>query len=84
MLPITMPLFMWSQNQSTSIVLIVYLVSAVNASGQKLLRINQRKAETVGNDKSSAGVHFERCTPAFLRFNKTQTFHKRRKNIDGL
>lgn len=23
-----------------------------------------RKAETVGSDKTSAGVHFERCTPA--------------------
>ena len=27
----------------------------------------RRKVETVGSDKISAGVHFERCAPAFLR-----------------
>lgn len=26
----------------------------------------RRKAETVGSDNISAGVHFERCTPAFF------------------
>lgn len=35
--PITMPIFMWSQNQITSLVLIVYLTSVVKPSGQKLL-----------------------------------------------
>ena len=26
----------------------------------------RRKVETLGSDKKSAGVHFERCTPAFF------------------
>ena len=42
---------MWSYQHTTLRVLTLYLTSAVNASGQKLLRINQRKDKVNASKK---------------------------------